>query len=315
MDGILNVLKPPGMTSFDVVAWLRKILKTSKIGHTGTLDPLAAGVLPVCVGRATKAVEFLMNKDKTYRAELTLGMETDTQDSGGRIISSARVLASDEEIIDAVRSFRGKYMQVPPMYSAVRVKGKKLYELARKGIEVERKAREVEIYCINVLDIKRDSHSDEHGNGPVRVLFDVHCSKGTYIRTLCADIGQKLGCGGIMSFLLRKSAGIFQLENALTLEEIASAAASGYLEDLLLKVDIVFSQFQEIKLNQLEQKRFLNGVSINARNKEKSGVRFEPGYVRVYGESGDFIALGEFFVKGDNIMLRSKKIFQGHAEV
>ena len=169
MNGILNILKPPGMTSFDVVAYLRGLLRIKKIGHTGTLDPLAVGVLPVCIGSATKAIEFLMEKDKLYRAELTLGVSTDTQDASGEIVSIKAVNCTDEEIINAVRSFTGKYMQMPPMYSALKVNGKKLYELAREGITIERKSREVEIYSVDIIKIERIDK--------VRVLFDIHAQR------------------------------------------------------------------------------------------------------------------------------------------
>jgi tRNA pseudouridine55 synthase len=201
------------MTSFDVVSYLRGVLKTKKIGHAGTLDPIAAGVLPIFVGKATKAIEFVMGEDKLYRAELTLGVGTDTQDSSGRVISKSKVEASDESIAEAVRSFTGVYSQLPPMFSALKVNGKKLYEMARKGIEVERRPREVEIHSIDIIEINRNKDD-------VTVLFDVHCSKGTYIRTLCYDIGEKLGCGGHMSFLLRKRAGIFNIESSVVLEKI-----------------------------------------------------------------------------------------------
>jgi tRNA pseudouridine55 synthase len=213
MDGIINVLKPPGMTSFDVVAVLRGLTRIRRIGHAGTLDPLAAGVLPVCIGSATKAIEFLMDKDKRYIAELTLGLTTDTQDTTGTIISRKEPDAGDQEIAAAVSSFEGKYLQVPPMHSAVRVGGKRLYELAREGVEIERQQREVEIFSIKVLDINRSDGC--------RVLLDIHCSKGTYIRTLCADIGDALGCGGCMSFLLRKRAGPFDISDAFTLEDLS----------------------------------------------------------------------------------------------
>ena len=230
MDGIINVLKPTGMTSFDVVGYLRSVLRMKKIGHTGTLDPAAAGVLPVCTGKATKAIEFLMNKDKVYRAELTLGIETDTQDGTGRVIRKKEVSVSESRIEDALKSFVGSYNQIPPMYSALKVDGKKLYELARSGIEVERNAREVKVYFVNILDVKSN-----------RVIFDVGCSKGTYIRTLCSDIGEKLGCGGHMSFLVRTKSGVFNISDSLTLEEIKNHVEVDVLDRYVIGVEKVFS--------------------------------------------------------------------------
>ncbi|NLU27566.1 MAG: tRNA pseudouridine(55) synthase TruB, partial [Hungateiclostridium thermocellum] len=248
MNGILNVLKPPGMTSFDVVAYLRGILKIKKIGHTGTLDPGAAGVLPVCTGKATKAIEYLSDKDKVYRAELLLGVSTDTQDSYGEVIREQEVKASVEDIEKVIKSFEGDYSQLPPMYSAVKMNGKKLYELARSGIEVERTPRKVKIHFINILSIR--------GN---RVVFDVGCSKGTYIRTLCSDVGDKLGCGGHMGFLVRLKSGSFDIKNALTLEEIKETAEKGNPEEILTSIDKVFSDYDKIYLNEKDKKRFLNG--------------------------------------------------------
>ena len=254
MDGILNILKPPGMTSFDVVSFLRRLTGERKIGHAGTLDPMAAGVLPVCTGRATKAVEFLMEKDKLYRAEVTLGITTDTQDTTGTVLTEKKPELSDPEIIEAVTSFRGKYVQIPPMYSAVRVNGKKLYELARQGIETERQAREVEIYSARVISISRKDR--------IRVLFDIHCSKGTYIRTLCADIGGALGCGGCMSFLLRLKAGPFHISESVTLEELSLRKDEGTLEDIIIGTDTVFSGLDSFMLDEASGKKFMNGMQI-----------------------------------------------------
>lgn len=294
MDGILNVLKPPGMTSFDVVAYLRGVLRIKKIGHTGTLDPGAVGVLPVCIGKATKAIEYLVDKDKVYRAELTLGISTDTQDGFGKILSEIEVKASQGEILSAVKSFVGKYSQVPPMYSAIKINGKKLYELARSGIEVERSPREVEVHFINVYYIKSS-----------RVIFDVGCSKGTYIRTLCSDIGDKLGCGGHMSFLVRTRAGNFDLDGALTLEDIKKLAGENSLESKLTGIDEVFGGYSKICLNERDTKKFLNGAFVNI--KDTSFVL--PQGVRVYGNDGRFLALGEVTDKNGEMSLKVGKFF------
>lgn len=297
MNGILNILKPPGMTSFDVVACMRGILRMKKIGHTGTLDPLAVGVLPVCIGSATKAIEYLVEKDKLYRAELTLGIATDTQDGSGKVLSSREVECSEDEIIDAISFFKGKYFQMPPMFSAIKVNGKKLYELAREGITIERKLREVEIYSIDIVKIDRQ--------GQIKILFDVKCSKGTYIRTLCADIGERLGCGGHMSFLLRKKAGAFEITSSITLEELKSLVSENKLHSVLIDINTVFDELQEIKLSQLQEKRFINGVSIVLDNYDNRST----GLVRVSGESGLFLALGEISKTDSGYVLKSKKFF------
>jgi len=302
MDGILNVLKPPGMTSFDVVAYLKGLLETKKIGHAGTLDPQAAGVLPVCAGRATKAIEFLMDKDKVYRGELTLGITTDTQDSTGNVLAEVTPRCTDGEIYECIKSFEGTHVQIPPMYSAVRVDGKRLYELARNGVEVDRPGREITIYSIDVINIER--------NGRIRVIFDVHCSKGTYIRTLCHDIGERLGCGGHMSFLLRTRAGPFDISEARTLEELARLKEEGTLEQALEDVDTLFSGLPSVRIDGPSEKRFRNGVQIPFNGDLKG---FEPGaeekLLRVYGEKGKFIALADVVEKGNGLFLKVRKFF------
>ncbi|MFZ5989830.1 MAG: tRNA pseudouridine(55) synthase TruB [Bacillota bacterium] len=295
MDGILNVLKPAGMTSFDVVGYLRSILKIKKIGHTGTLDPAAVGVLPICVGKATKAIEYLIDKDKVYRAELTLGVSTDTQDATGNVVRKSEVNASRDEILNAVKAFVGKYNQIPPMYSAIKVNGQKLYEIARSGIEIERNPREVEIYYIDIVDIKGS-----------RVVFDVGCSKGTYIRTLCSDIGDMLGCGGHMSFLVRMKAGTFGLDSTLTLEEIKLLAQDRSLTQKIMGVDEVFNNYKEIVLSGMDKKRFMNGMFIDLNNK----LFNRPEKIRVYSETGEFLALGEIVLNANKgLSLKVKKFF------
>lgn len=209
MDGVINVYKEKGYTSHDVVAKMRGILKQRKIGHTGTLDPMAEGVLPVCLGTATKLCDMLADKSKTYEAVLLLGVETDTQDITGTILAQAPVKTDKEQVKKAVLSFLGPYNQVPPMYSALKIDGKKLYELARQGKEVERAARPVEILDIQIKNIALP-----------RVELLVSCSKGTYIRTLCYDIGKKLGCGGCMEALIRTRVSGFLAEDSLTLSQL-----------------------------------------------------------------------------------------------
>ncbi len=297
MNGILNILKPPGMTSFDIVARVRGLLKMKKAGHTGTLDPMAVGVLPICLGSATKAIEYMMEKDKLYRAELTLGITTDTQDAYGEIMETKEALYGNEEIEAAVKSFMGKSQQLPPMYSAIKINGRKLYEMARDGLTVERSPRPVEIYSIDVIDIKREDKP--------KILFDVHCSKGTYIRTLCADIGEKLGCGGHMSFLLRKRAGVFDLAAAVTLEELKQAVDEGSVASLLLNTERVFDGFGAIKLEEPQEKKLLNGMPVELA--VCGGIA--EGLVKVYNSKGVFFALGEIVRLDSRLVLKSRKFF------
>ena len=229
MDGIINVYKEKGFTSHDVVAKLRGILRMKKIGHTGTLDPAAEGVLPVCLGKGTRLCDMLTDKTKTYRAVLLLGQETDTQDTTGVVQAEYPVHVTEEEVRKAIVSFLGDYMQIPPMYSALKVNGKKLYELARQGKEVERQARPVQILDIQIESIDL----------PRATLF-VTCSKGTYIRTLCYDIGRKLGCGGCMESLLRTRVDRFELKDSLTLSQIEKLRDEGRLEEAVVPVEGVF---------------------------------------------------------------------------
>jgi len=229
VDGIINVYKEKGFTSHDVVAKLRGILRMKKIGHTGTLDPAAEGVLPVCLGKGTRLCDMLTDKTKTYRAVLLLGQETDTQDTTGVVQAEYPVHVTEEEVRKAIVSFLGDYMQIPPMYSALKVNGKKLYELARQGKEVERQARPVQILDIQIESIDLP-----------RATFFVTCSKGTYIRTLCYDIGRKLGCGGCMESLLRTRVDRFELKDSLTLSQIEKLRDEGRLEEAVVPVEGVF---------------------------------------------------------------------------
>ncbi|MCX7843558.1 MAG: tRNA pseudouridine(55) synthase TruB [Clostridia bacterium] len=298
-SGILNILKPPGMTSFDVIGYLRRLLKTKKIGHAGTLDPAAVGVLPVFLGQATKAIEFMMEKDKVYRAELTLGISTDTQDNTGRVVSERKVNVTEDELCKAFKSFLGEQEQLPPMYSAVRVDGKKLYELAREGKIIDRKSRCVRIYSINIVHVIRSEDKIK------KVIFDVHCSKGTYIRTLCHDLGEKLGCGGHMSFLIRLKAGEYDIADALTIENIEKLTESGLIREKLLSPESAFSNLAGIKLNDYEVKRFLNGVMIEADK-----ALYKHGeLLRVYDSNGLFIAVAQVNLCRNSVMLKSRKLF------
>lgn len=227
--GIINIYKEAGFTSHDVVAKMRGILRQKKIGHTGTLDPDAVGVLPVCLGSGTKLCDMLTDKDKQYEAVMLLGVETDTQDTTGQIKCQKEVTASEEEVREAVLSFVGDYMQIPPMYSALKVDGKKLYELARAGKEVERQARPVVIHEIQILEVELP-----------RVRMLVSCSKGTYIRTLCHDIGQKLGCGAAMEKLTRTKVSSFYIEDAITLSQLQQLKEEDKVSEKVVPVDKVF---------------------------------------------------------------------------
>ncbi|MCI8919116.1 MAG: tRNA pseudouridine(55) synthase TruB [Eubacterium sp.] len=248
MNGILNVYKEKGYTSHDVVAKLRGICHQKKIGHTGTLDPDAEGVLPVCLGTAAKVCSLITDKDKEYEAVLLLGIQTDTQDISGKVQKEAAADCTQQQVQEAVRSFEGVYEQVPPMYSALKVNGRKLCDLARAGIEVERRPRQVQIYKITIEWIELP-----------RVKMTVHCSKGTYIRTLCHDIGQKLGCGGCMEELLRTRSGIFTVDAAVKLSKIEELADSGRLQEILLPVDRLFFEYPKAAVKAEFQKMLANG--------------------------------------------------------
>ena len=281
MDGIINVYKEKGFTSHDVVAKLRGILHQKKIGHTGTLDPDATGVLPVCLGNATKLCELLTDKDKTYKAVLKLGVVTDTQDLTGKILEELPVECSREEMEQALYSFLGDYQQIPPMYSALKVNGKKLYELAREGKVVERKPRQVKIYDIKIWDVNWEQKEVE---------FEVTCSKGTYIRTLCHDIGKKLGCGGAMKSLVRTRVSRFQIEESLSLTEIEALAKENQIEEKIMAVDKFFLNNPAVYMKEDADKRIYNGNSFQKRNiqTQQTGTG---DWIRVYDSKGIFIGI------------------------
>ncbi|MBQ5951391.1 MAG: tRNA pseudouridine(55) synthase TruB [Lachnospiraceae bacterium] len=280
MNGILNVYKEQGYTSHDVVARLRGILHMKRIGHTGTLDPMAEGVLPVCVGSATRLSEFLTEKEKTYEASAVLGRETDTQDATGQILRerpAEAALVTREMLETALLSFLGDYDQIPPMYSALKVDGKKLYELARKGKEVERAPRRVRIEHIELLSADLPAFS-----------FRVTCSRGTYVRTLCADLGDRLGCGAVMSSLLRTQSGTFSLEESRTLAQIEAAVKEDRLGDILLPVEYPFLGRAAVHVRGDGEKYLQNG---NPLRPEHVDAFPQSGEVRVYDASGAFAAL------------------------
>ena len=285
IHGIINVYKEKGYTSHDVVAKLRGIAGQKKIGHTGTLDPDAEGVLPVCLGKATKVCELLTDKDKTYRAVLFLGQTTDTQDASGTVLGTSDISNLNEaQVTEAVQSFVGEYAQIPPMYSALKVGGKKLYELAREGKTVERKARNVMIHSIKILRVDLP-----------RVEMEVSCSKGTYIRTLCHDIGEKLGVGGCMESLLRVQVGRFVLADSLRLSEIQKAKEDGNLEKILQPIDSVFEQYRAVRIRPDQEKRLQNGNSF--RKPDRLQNYDDQEMVRVYDSNGHFAAVYRYVEK------------------
>lgn len=279
MNGILIVYKEPGFTSFDVVAKLRGICKQKKIGHTGTLDPDASGVLPVCLGNATKLCDMLTDRSKEYRAVLYLGKVTDTQDASGKVLSEAKLEADEEQVKDAIMSFVGEYDQIPPMYSALKVNGHKLCDLARAGKEVERKSRRVIIEHIEIEEMDLP-----------RVKMRVSCSKGTYIRTLCHDIGQKLGCGGIMEKLERTRAGQFGLDETHTLSEIEMIVKEGRVDEILISTDRAFEELPAVTVTETGLYLLKNGNPLLAEHFENCADSC-PERMRVYDREGRFYAV------------------------
>ncbi|MCF0133896.1 MAG: tRNA pseudouridine(55) synthase TruB [Blautia sp.] len=277
MDGILVIKKEKGFTSHDVVAKLRGILHMKKIGHTGTLDPDAEGVLPVVLGKATRLVEFLTEKEKEYVAVLRLGVDTDTQDMTGTILAQNPVQVSGEQVQEAVNAFLGPQLQVPPMYSAVKVDGRKLYELAREGMEVERTPRPVTFYEIEILEM----------NCPL-VTLRVKCSKGTYIRTLCHDLGEKLGCGGAMEALIRTRSGQYDISESMTLKEVEEAVSDGSITDRIIAIETVLNEFPRICCREPGDRLLSNG---NPLSEEILGTRYRGGWFRMCSSKGTFVGI------------------------
>lgn len=294
IHGIINVYKEKGFTSFDVVAKARGIFKQKKIGHTGTLDPDAEGVLPLCFGKATKVCELLTEKRKEYRAVMLLGKVTDTQDISGTVLEEHEVKVTEAEVREAVLSFAGDIMQVPPMYSALKVNGQKLCDLARAGMTVERKARPVTIYAIKILNIDLP-----------RVTMQVECSKGTYIRTLCEDIGRKLRCGACMESLLRTRVSEFYVEDALKLSEL-EALVKEYTEGIpkdewnaklfpfVKSVDSVFLKYKEAVIRKEYNKMLYNGNRLTDVMFREVSAEYKIQPIRIYDEEGHFIGIYEY---------------------
>ena len=279
--GIINVYKEAGYTSHDVVARLRGICGQKKIGHTGTLDPDAVGVLPVCLGNGTRLCDMLTDRRKEYIATLRLGMMTDTQDISGKILEERDVLVSPQEVRRVILSFLGDSMQIPPMYSALKVNGKKLYELAREGKEVERAARPITVYGIEVLQ-------EEHPE----YVFKVECSKGTYIRTLCHDIGEQLGCGGVMTKLIRSRVGEFEIEKAHTLDELQRLADQGILSETIVPVEKMFEDYPALVVKESSHKVIQNGNQLKKEDFLENTEEIADGKeIRVYSHQNIFFGI------------------------
>ena len=285
MNGIVIIDKPQGWTSQDVTARLRRVFNTRRIGHGGTLDPMATGVLPVFVGRGTRGVEFFEHAEKIYETTIRLGLHTDTEDITGTVLEEKEVSISEADFLGILGRFRGKIKQIPPMYSALKVDGQKLYDLARKGKEVERQPRQIEVFELTCLEFSGET-----------ARLRVHCSKGTYIRTLCKDIGQVLGCGGCMAALRRVQAGEYGIEEAVPLETLLETDTP---EQYLRPVDSMFRHYPAVTLTQKQEARCRNGNSFT--------LPMEEGTYRVYSETGEFLALSK--VEND-IMSTIKSFFE-----
>ena len=291
INGIMNIYKESGYTSHDVVAKLRGIVKQKKIGHTGTLDPDAVGVLPVCFGNATKLCDMMTDKSKEYEAVMRLGVTTDTQDMSGRILTESDVNVSTPEVESAIMDFVGGYEQIPPMYSALKVNGKKLYELAREGKEVERQPRHVDIAFIRILSIELPE-----------VRFVVGCSKGTYIRTLCADIGEKLGCGAAMAELKRTRVGNFRIEDSIKLSRVEELVQLGAYGDYVISPDSIFMEYAGAVVKHEAENALLNGNKLSPRQLDFDSRTFwtEGDRIRVYNGKQEFRAVYTF-VKSEGV--------------
>lgn len=298
INGIIVVNKEAGYTSHDVVAKMRGICGQRKIGHTGTLDPMATGVLPVCLGSATKLCDMLADRDKEYEAELLLGAETDTQDVTGKVLAEHTVGVSEEDIYHCAASFVGEYLQTPPMYSALKVNGRKLYELARAGKEVERAARRVTIHSLEILKVSL----------PVAAMR-VSCSKGTYIRTLCADMGERLGCGGVMRSLKRTRVGGFALEDAFLLEELQRRKDEGTLETAVIPVDSIFSGCPALHAREDCVRLLDNGNAILPEQTLEGEVHAPGAWVRMYRHDGRFA--GVYAYRQERKWYKPIKMFLG----
>ncbi len=292
--GVLIINKHSGVTSHDIVNKIRRLYGTARVGHTGTLDPMASGVLVVLIGRAAKAAEYLVSNEKKYRAFMRLGMTTDTEDISGAVLSTADIIPSYDEVKAVADSFVGECMQIPPMYSALKVGGKKLCDLARQGVTVERQSRKINIFSLDVKEAENGQYS-----------LDVHCSSGTYIRTLCADIGAKLGCGAVMSGLERTEAGGFSIEESVTVAELEEMTFEER-KKLLIPTEMLFEILPKIKLSEFYERLCRNGCEIYQK---KAGCDFPEGEkVSLYGKDG-FFGIGEVKEYPDGLAVKAIKFF------
>lgn len=293
MNGVINFYKPSGMTSHDAVYFFRRLLNIKKIGHTGTLDPNATGVLPICIGKATRISEYLLDVEKEYIGELTLGASTDTLDGDGSIINTSDLQVSSSDIEASFSKFKGCISQIPPMYSAIKVNGKKLYELAREGIEIDRKSRNVNIYDLNIMNIKDNRN----------IFFYTRCSKGTYIRTLCHDIGIDLGTYGYMSYLIRVGVGSFNLENSYSKSYLESLSKED-IEGLITPIDEAVNHLEKLSVPDNLYDKLINGVKLSM-GKDPSVNYDSP--LRIYCKD-KFIGIGSIVINEDEQYLKMNKV-------
>jgi tRNA pseudouridine55 synthase len=300
LNGVLNIYKEKGYTSHDVVAVVRKLLHIKKVGHTGTLDPQAEGVLPICVGKATKIASHITDQTKAYRAIVKLGITTTTQDATGETIEQKPVHYDQMEIEKVVESFIGHIQQIPPMYSAIKINGKKLYELARKGETIERSPRDVQIHDINI----------RQWLPPDEIEMDVVCSKGTYIRTLCEDIGIKLGYGAHMKNLIRTKSGMFQIEHSITLEQLKQLIDRNMLQEAMIPIDKIFMDYKIVNVKENATGALMNGNRIYLPGIQKKSDSLEPNdIVKTYDFEGNFIGLHTVVAGEDKLFLKPLKLF------
>ena len=295
VDGVVLINKPQGITSHDVVSRIRRFYGTRKVGHTGTLDPLATGVMAVLIGRATKAADFILAEDKSYVAKMRLGLRTDTLDITGEVLEKSEDIPTEEKFASALEGFRGKILQVPPMYSALKVDGQKLCDLARRGAVVERQARGIEIYSLGYEKISE---------GEYRLFVD--CSKGTYIRSLCDDIGNALGCGATMTSLERTASGNFKLENSYTLEQIEQMTEEEK-QEIVLPTEDLFAQYPAVRLSEFFARLAASGNEIYQK-KIKTEYNIEQ-YIRLYDNKGVFFAIGQVREYEDGSAIKPLKQF------
>lgn len=296
MTGFVFLNKEEGITSFIAAAKMRRIFSEKKAGHTGTLDPMATGVLPIALGNATRFIELIPSHDKAYRATFILGKTTDTLDITGKVLSENEVTAVKEDVEKALGKFRGEIMQLPPMYSAIKKNGVRLYELARQGIEIERESRKVTVYSLELVS------SDEEKN---EYVIDVECSSGTYIRSLISDIGEELKCGAVMTSLMRTKANGVSIEKCFTVEDLQILKDEGRLSEALTKVD-EFISYDKLKVSAPQAKRFSNGGELDTN---RFGGKKEPGLYCVYSPENEFLGIGE--IDSERISLSPKRVYRG----